>query len=167
MDLTVEHDSDKMASSAAPIVKHHIVALDAWVEPPAFAFDHDVTVVPNGTIPDSESLSSATIFMTSGTRVTGDMVQKASKLQLVAVNGTGVDHVDRETLKERRIALCHVPAQNTESVSEHAFALYYALRRKIIPMHEMTMAGTVWPQTKAPHLSFGQPTRTNAEETLV
>jgi hypothetical protein len=52
-------------------------------------------------------------------------------------------------------------------VSEHAFALASALKRRILPMHQLTVEGKKWAELRAPHLSFGQPPRTNAEETLV
>jgi phosphoglycerate dehydrogenase-like enzyme len=54
-----------------------------------------------------------------------------------------------------------------DSVSEHAFALASALKRQILPMHQMTVEGKKWAEIRAPHLAFGQPPRTNAEETLV
>jgi len=52
-------------------------------------------------------------------------------------------------------------------VSEHAFALASALKRQILPMHKLTVEGKKWAEVRAPHLAFGQPPRTNAEETLV
>jgi hypothetical protein len=51
--------------------------------------------------------------------------------------------------------------------SVHAFALASALKRQILPMHQMTVEGKKWAEIRAPHLAFGQPPRTNAEETLV
>jgi phosphoglycerate dehydrogenase-like enzyme len=54
-----------------------------------------------------------------------------------------------------------------DSVSEHAFALASALKRRILPMHQLTVEGKKWAEVRAPHLAFGQPPRTNAEETLV
>lgn len=78
------------------------------------------------------------------------------------------DHVDKDAIRERNITLCRVPAQNTASVTEHAFALYYALRRRLIPLHQMTIGGETWQQNNMAgvHL-IGAPPRTNAQEIVV
>jgi len=85
----------------------------------------------------------------------------------VAVNGTGTDHIDKVALRERGIWLCHVPAQNTDSVSEHAFALFFAVRRQIVPMHSKVMDGVTWPNATQITKHMGAPPRTCSEETLV
>lgn len=54
-----------------------------------------------------------------------------------------------------------------ETVSEHAFALASALKRRIMPMHQVTVEGKKWAEIRGPHLAFGKPPRTNSEETLV
>ena len=64
-------------------------------------------------------------------------------------------------------AVCRVPAQNTDSVSEHAFALYYAIRRRIVEMHNIAMDGKTWANDNLLARRLGNPPRTNAEETLV
>lgn len=149
-------------------VKHHIVALDSWVQPPKFDFDYDLSLHVTITPEEIPAVAApATIFITSMVRVTRDLVEAAPKLQLVACNGTGTDHIDKEVLRERGIALCHVPAQNTETVSEHAFALFFTLRRQILPMHKLVVEGDVWPNDTRMYKHFGQPPRTNGEETLV
>lgn len=55
----------------------------------------------------------------------------------------------------------------TDAVSEHAFAMTSALKRQVLPMHQMTVEGKKWTEVRAAHLVFGRPPRTNGEETLV
>lgn len=150
---------------------HKVVAVDSWVKPPEFSFEHEFAQYSN-TNPDElpERIKDASIVITSSTRITRAGIEHAPKLQLVSCNGTGTDHVDKDAIRERGLSLCRVPAQNTDSVSEHAFALYFALRRRVIEMHELAMDGKSWAAnlgTLVPN-TFGQPgPRVNAEETLV
>ena len=148
--------------------KPYIVALDSWVEPPKLSFEYDSETYPS-TTPEQlpERMKNATIVIVSGTKVTRKGIESAPKLQLVACNGTGTDHIDKVALRDHGVSLCHVPAQNTDSVSEHAFALYYSLRRRIMQMHHAVADGTSWPGDNHVYRRLGRPPRTNSEETLV
>lgn len=148
--------------------KHHVVALDSWVEPPELDFEHELTQYPS-TNPDelAERMKDATIVVISNTRMTSAGIANAPKLQLIACNSTGTDHVDKEAVRKHGVSLCRVPAQNTDSVSEHAFALHYAVRRQIISLHDIAIGGASWPTGPMLRSVFGAPPRTNGEETLV
>lgn len=54
--------------------------------------------------------------------------------------------VDLAACKEKKVTVCNVPAASNESVAEHAIALFFALRRNIVAMHEMTAQGEEWPK---------------------
>lgn len=160
-----------MATISPQQKHHHVVVVDSWVDPPELAFEHERTQYSN-TNPDElpERIKDATIVITSSTRITRAGLKNAPKLQLVSCNGTGTDHVDKDAIRDHGLSLCRVPAQNTDSVSEHAFAYYFALRRRIIEMHEMAMEGKIWAANLGRHVpdAFGSPgPRVNAEETLV
>ena len=146
---------------------HRIVSLDSWIRTPSLDIDYSITQYDN-TAPDKvkERIRDATIITTSATHVTRADIEAAPHLQLVACNGTGTDHVDRDAVLERGITVCHVPAQNTDSVSEHAFALYYCIRRRLLPMREVAMSESKLVLSDL-DLGMGKPPRTNAEETLV
>lgn len=148
--------------------KHTIVAVDSWVKPPPFSFDYDLTQYSN-TSPEElpERIKDATIVITSATPITGASIENAPKLQLVACNGTGTDHVDKDAIRRRGLSVCKVPAQNTDSVSEHAFALYFAVRRHIVEMNAVAMDGKTWATNNMLALKLGKPPRTNRDETLV
>ena len=113
--------------------RHNIVSLDNWVQFPQLSIDYEHEQY-NRTTPDQlqERIKDATIVIISGTPVTRAAIESASKLELIACNGTGTDHVDKEAGGAYGVAVCKVPAQNADSVSEHAFALYYAIRRRIV-----------------------------------
>lgn len=148
--------------------EHHIVGLDAWVEPPPLDFPHTLHLIRDGTaLSNPEQLKDATILINSQVPVTRELLLHAPKVQLVACTGTGINHIDQAALRERGIALTKVPAQNVDTVSEHAIALYFALKRELLQMHSVTVEGTKWAEVKTPHRLFGSLPRTCAEETLV
>ena len=152
---------------AHPPMAHHIVVLDNWCPPPQVDFPHRLTKY-DSTTPEQllDRIKDATIIITSNSRVTRAGIEKAPHLRIVASNATGTNHIDKGAMRDRGITVCHVPAQNTDSVAEHAFALYYALRRKVLQMHDLTMDGETWSRGAAFKM-LGEPPRTNAEETLV
>jgi len=149
-------------------LKHHVVAIDTWVELPKLEFDHTLHSITNwDVLTGPAQLEKATILVCSNTRVDEALLLHAPLLQLIAATSTGTDLYDKEAIRTRGITLCRVPAENTDSVSEHAFALFFALKRQIISMHEFTSRGHLWSKQTAPHLLFARPPRTNCEETLV
>jgi lactate dehydrogenase-like 2-hydroxyacid dehydrogenase len=94
--------------------KHHIIALDSWVQVPDFSFPHTLTVITDGTaLSNPSQLAEATIAINSQVPVNAALLEHMPKLQLFAATGTGVDHIDKQALRERGVVLCKVPAQNT------------------------------------------------------
>ena len=57
----------------------------------------------------------------------------APRLRLVVVHGVGYDPVDVSHAAARGILVCNTPAENAESVAEHAIGLVLALARQTIP----------------------------------
>lgn len=93
---------------------HHVVGLDAWVEPPPLTFEHTLQVIRDGSaLTKPEQLKDATIVINSATPIKESLLEHMPKLQLIAGTGAGVDHIDREAVRARGITLTHVPAQNT------------------------------------------------------
>ena len=89
--------------------KHIVVAVDSWVKLPPFDFGHEFIQYDN-TSPEElpERIKDATIVLASGTRITREGIENAPRLQLVSVNGTGTDTVDKDALRERGLSLCRV-----------------------------------------------------------
>lgn len=93
---------------------HKIIALDSWVEVPSFDFDHELTVIKDGSaLARPEQLREATIAINSQVPVDEDLLKHMPNLQLFAATGTGIDHIDKDAVHARGITLCKVPAQNT------------------------------------------------------
>lgn len=96
------------------VFTHKIVALDSWVEIPTLEFDHELTVIKDGSaLTRPEQLKEATIAINSQVPVNDTLLDYMPNLQLFAATGTGIDHIDKEALAARGVTLCKVPAQNT------------------------------------------------------
>jgi len=52
--------------------------------------------------------------------------------------------IDVPACTKRNILVTNVPAASVESVSEHALALFFALRRNVVGMHELTVETDEW-----------------------
>lgn len=61
-----------------------------------------------------------------------DILQKLPDLKMIATRSTGFDHIDIQTAKVNKIAVCNVPFYGENTVAEHTFALILALSRKLI-----------------------------------
>lgn len=74
--------------------------------------------------------------------------------------------LDLAACKERNITVSNVPAASNESVAEHAIALFFAVRRNIVEMHEMTAQGEEWPKQGTLKSYWGGVPRTCREEVM-
>lgn len=113
-------------------------------------------------------MTDATIVMLGTTRLSYDTIMNhCPKTQLITSMGTGVDNIDAAAIRERGITLCNVPAQNIESVSEHAIALLMALKRRIVPAQAFVRGEGQWTGVPTSLAMFGglMP-RTNADEVV-
>lgn len=72
-------------------------------------------------------------------KVNRQIIQRLSKLKLVASRSTGFDHIDLRTSKQRNIAVCNVPFYGENTVAEHTFALILSLSRNIHKSYMRTM----------------------------
>ena len=64
------------------------------------------------------------------------------------------------------MTVCNVPAASNEAVAEHALALYFALRRNVVYMHELTAEGQKWPEKGSLAQDFGRIPNTCRAETM-
>lgn len=76
------------------------------------------------------------------------VIEKCSKLKLLSVAFTGVDHVDVDFCKEKGICVCNAAGYSTHAVAELAFGLAISVLRNIPPCDavcrkEGTKAGLV------------------------
>jgi D-lactate dehydrogenase len=66
------------------------------------------------------------------------VIAKMPKLRMVATRSMGYDHFDLGALAARGIVACRVPAYGVNTVAEYAFALIFALSRRIFQAYERT-----------------------------
>ncbi|GAB7357612.1 hypothetical protein MBLNU459_g0113t2 [Dothideomycetes sp. NU459] len=147
---------------------HKIVQLDGHQEIPPLDFPVE-KIVHVSTKPSevADRIEDATIVIATATKLTYEtLMNHGPKLQLIASLGIGVDNIDPRAVVERGLTLVNVPAQNTDAVTEHAFALYGAVKRRILPLHNWAMGGEEWAKSGMSVLQYKTVPRTNREETL-
>jgi len=77
----------------------------------------------------------------SRTKIDRAVLDKATRLRLVARPGTGLDNVDVEYAKSKGITVVNSPESLVEGVSEHVVLLMLALSRKLVTADVGTRAG--------------------------
>lgn len=128
--------------------RHKIVCLDAFPCPvPKFDFPHEYVEYQNTMGEDLiiERARDATIIITSRAPVSARTIAACPRLELIAFMTTGTDIADRKACRARGIAICNAPGANSETVAEHAFALYLAARRQVVDLHRVTLEAEAWP----------------------
>lgn len=79
----------------------------------------------------------------SATKATKDLIEKGTRLKVIARAGVGLDNVDAAAAKARGIQVMNTPAATSASVAEHALGLMLALYRHI-PAADRTMRAGQW-----------------------
>ena len=69
------------------------------------------------------------------------------QLQLLAMPGIGLDHIDVPAATERGILVCHNPDAPTESTAEHAVGLLLAIAKRIVA-GDMQLRGAEIPRSR-------------------
>lgn len=75
------------------------------------------------------------LIVRSSTKVTQEIIMAATKLQIIARAGAGLDNVDLEAASRRGIVVMNSPAGNTISTAEHTMSMLLALARQIPQAH--------------------------------
>jgi D-3-phosphoglycerate dehydrogenase / 2-oxoglutarate reductase len=79
------------------------------------------------TIPEFDA-----IVVRSATKVTRDVIEKGAKLKVIARAGVGLDNVDKDAAKEKKIRVVNTPAATSISVAELALGMMFAAARQIV-----------------------------------
>ncbi len=77
----------------------------------------------------------------SATRVTADLLERATQLRVVGRAGTGVDNVDIHAATARGIVVMNTPHGNSVTAAEHTIAMMCAMARRIPQADRSTRAG--------------------------
>jgi D-3-phosphoglycerate dehydrogenase len=108
----------------------------------------DLVLLPDGVAESdlAREVADADLLLMCYTPVTARVVEAARRLRGIVKYGVGIDAIDIEAAKARRIPVVNVPQYAERTVAEGAFLLLLALARKLAPMHEaMRRDGWIWP----------------------
>lgn len=100
-------------------------------------------VIPEKGQVEAELADAEGLVVRSATRVTAELLEKASRLRVVGRAGVGVDNIDLDAATRRGILVMSTPGGNAVSVAEHTFALLLALARNV-PRHDAAIRAGRW-----------------------
>lgn len=127
--------SDKMAPAAIEIFK----------QTPGIEVDVKTGLTPaelEGIIKDYDALA-----IRSATKVTPAVIERATKLSVVARAGVGLDNVDIAAASKKGIVVMNTPDGNTITTGEHTIAMMLSLARQI-PQATASMKAGKWEKNK-------------------
>jgi D-3-phosphoglycerate dehydrogenase len=87
------------------------------------------------------------ILIRSATKMTAELIDRATRLQVIGRAGVGVDNVDVEAATRRGIVVANAPESNVVTAAEHTMALLLALARNIPQAYSSLVAGR-WERSK-------------------
>src|SRR5687768_495405 len=83
------------------------------------------------------------ILIRSATKLTADLIEKATNLKAIGRAGVGVDNVDVDAATRRGIVVANAPQSNVITAAEHTIALLLALARNV-PQAHASLTGGAW-----------------------
>ena len=81
------------------------------------------------------------LIVRSQTRVTEELLEKATHLQIIGRAGSGLDNIDLNAAIQHGVLVVHAPRGNTIAVSEQTMALLLALARHLPAANRSIKAG--------------------------
>jgi D-3-phosphoglycerate dehydrogenase / 2-oxoglutarate reductase len=87
------------------------------------------------------------LIVRSKTRVTAELIDRATNLRVVGRAGTGVDNIEVAAATRHGVVVMNAAAGNTITTAEHTMAMLLALARQIPQAVESTRAGR-WEKNK-------------------
>lgn len=118
------------------------------VEVPAGGLDVDATDRLRETLPGCDAC-----LLRPG-RFSREVFEAATDLQVIALSGSGVDHIDLAAANEAGIVVANSPGGPAPSVVEHTFGMIFALLRDLLETTERIAAGE-WADVRSPVTELG------------
>src|SRR6188508_3765652 len=81
------------------------------------------------------------IVIRSATKLTRDLIDRATRLKVIGRAGVGVDNVDVDAATRRGIVVANAPESTVISAAEHTVGLLLALSRNIPQAHAALKQG--------------------------
>jgi D-3-phosphoglycerate dehydrogenase len=91
------------------------------------------------------TLEDADAAIVAFNEINANVLDHAPRLKIVCKHGVGVDNIDLEATKERKIWVTNVPNANKHAVADFAFGLMLSLARQIPAANHLTLKGE-WPR---------------------
>lgn len=90
--------------------------------------------------------SEADVLVLANMPLSREAILSDKALKMISVAFTGVDHIDMDSCRERKVLVCNAAGYSTSSVAELTFGLIFAVLRNIVPLDlasrsEKTKAG--------------------------
>ena len=127
------------------LVKERIA--DSGVELLRRSFDVDVGVDwTDGELPERIGEYDG-IVIRSATKLTADLIERASRLKVIGRAGIGVDNVDVSAATKRGIIVANAPESNVIAAAEHTIAMMLAVCRNLPQAHASLTSGR-WERSK-------------------
>ena len=90
----------------------------------------------------AERIGAAEIVLLNKLRIGREVLESAPRLRLIALAGTGTNHIDLEAARERGVAVCNVRSYCSRSVAQQAWALALALNQHLAEYSRLATDGT-------------------------
>ncbi|RJP29716.1 MAG: phosphoglycerate dehydrogenase [Candidatus Omnitrophota bacterium] len=87
------------------------------------------------------------VIVRSATKLTKDIIEKASRLKVIGRAGVGLDNVDLDSATAKGVIVMNTPAGNTISTAEHTFSMILSLSRNI-PQANVSTKNGEWKRSK-------------------
>ncbi len=87
------------------------------------------------------------ILIRSATKLTAELIERATNMRAIGRAGVGVDNVDVEAATRRGIVVANAPQSNVVTAAEHTLALLLALARNI-PQAYVSLTAGRWERSK-------------------
>jgi D-3-phosphoglycerate dehydrogenase / 2-oxoglutarate reductase len=87
------------------------------------------------------------IVIRSATKMTAELIERASELRVIGRAGVGVDNVDVDAATKRGIVVANAPQSNVVTAAEHTMAMLLALARNI-PQAHMSLTAGKWERSR-------------------
>lgn len=109
----------------------------------------NLVLLPDGI--DQEPLAKATrdadLILMCYTPISAAIIENAGNLKGIVKYGVGIDAIDIEAAKARKVPVVNIPEYAEETVAEGAFTLMIALAKKLIQLNDaMQGSGWAWPE---------------------
>lgn len=91
----------------------------------------------------------ADLILMCYTPITAKVIENAKQLKGIVKFGVGIDAIDIDAARARKIPVVNIPEYAEQTVAEGAFAMMIALAKKLMPLHTaMQNQGWVWPTAR-------------------